>query len=236
MNPTQARKLYLSYLRQSAPLVYTAAVRKAMGKPRGLGGLGDDLLTQMTRPCMGIGFLGQDDGSTDYSNLPTVTVTATDTSGYDQNLQDLINANSLPDQSLALAVTPEALAPVNLTDVTGTSLTALPPSTTDTTSTSTAPGIFASIASAVGGIVAAGMTASSQSSLLKLNTQRAAAGLPPVNANGVPISTSLLTPSSNPTIAALENSVAGAASSPLVWMAGIGLLAFLLLRKKGSST
>jgi hypothetical protein len=104
----------------------------------------------------------------------------------------------------------------------------LPSDTSAPASGSSNTGLFSSIVSAVGGITAAAMTSSAQSNLLKLNTQRAAAGLPPVNANGVPVATSL---STNPQIAAMESSIAGVASSPVFWIAGLALLAFIVLRK-----
>lgn len=210
-----AQAAYLAWLRLTAPEVYTAALRKVARAPRGLGGLSDDLLARMSRPSTGFGFFGDDT-----TDIPTITVTA--------------DASSGPDTS-GLVLDPSTLDPVDLTSLqdqasVSPSLNILPEpaSTTSTTGSN----LFASIIQAVGTVTAAGMQASQQSSLVKLNTQRAAQGLPPVNANGVPINTGFLTRSSNPAIASLENSISGAASSPLLWVAALAIGGLLLLRSK----
>lgn len=45
-----AKELYLAWLRTNYPTNYVAALRKAVNKPRSLGGLGDDLLSTFTAP------------------------------------------------------------------------------------------------------------------------------------------------------------------------------------------
>ncbi|MGH3574921.1 MAG: hypothetical protein ACRDUW_24375 [Pseudonocardiaceae bacterium] len=47
-----ARQLYLAWLRSTHPDIYVAALRKVAGKPRSLGGLGQDLMSSMTAPDM----------------------------------------------------------------------------------------------------------------------------------------------------------------------------------------
>jgi hypothetical protein len=208
-----AQQKYLAWLRITAPEVYTAALRTVARKPRGLGGLSDDLLTRMQRPCTGFGFLGDDS-----ADLPTITVTAdaptADTSGLtlDPNAFDSADLATLQQQ---------------------TTLPALPADVTAAAAAQSQPtGLFNSIVSAVAGVATTALNVSGQSNLVKVNTQRAAMGLPPVNAQGVPISNSFFRPSTNPQLAALEASVGGFASSPLVWVAGLGLIAFLLLGKR----
>lgn len=212
-----AQAAYLAWLRINAPEVYTGALRKVAGKARGLGGLADDLLARMSRTSTGFGFFGDDT-----TDLPTITVTA--------------DAIPTVDNS-SLALTPDDLATLNDTlsqqDLqSSVSLTALPTVPMAAPTVTTGSNLFASIIQAVGTVTAAGMQASTQSSLVKLNTQRAAAGLPPVNANGVPINTGFLPPSSNPTIARLEAGIAGAGSSPMLWIAALAVGALFLLRKK----
>lgn len=208
-----AHAQYLAWLRINHPAVYMQALRRVVGKPRGLGGLSDDLLARMCRPTTGFGFLGDD--SIDTSDLPTITVEA--------------DTPSMPDLT-DLVVDPASLTTpsIDLTD--NTLLPALPNPTPPTDSSGSS--VFDSIAKAVATVASTAMSASSQSNLLKLNTQRATQGLPPVDANGIPVRTSLLRVSSNPTIANLERTIAGAATSPLVWVAGLGILALLLLGRR----
>jgi hypothetical protein len=219
-----AKALYLSWLRQTAPELYTAALRKVAGKPRGLGGLGDDLVSRMCRPCTGFGFLGDDT-----SDLPTITVTAPD---FYNTAPDLTGVDSFLTEPGGLTVDPSSFSAADLTSLTAQDVSSLPTITEAPDTSAGSGGLFSNVATAVASIVTAGMTANNQSNLLKVNTQRASQGLPPVDSNGVPIRTSLLTPSSNPTIARIESTIAGAASSPLLWVAGLGLLGFLLLRKR----
>jgi MYXO-CTERM domain-containing protein len=213
-----ARAAYLAWLRINAPEVWTAAMRKVAGKARGLGGLSDDLIARMSRPSTGFGFFGDDT-----SDLPTITVTA---DAYPTTV----------DPSLALD--PTALDPVDFTVLQQQANAPVPLlPTPDATTAPAQPaasssGIFASIINAVASVTTAGMAANAQSGLLRLNTQRASQGLPPVNAAGVPIATSFLSPSSNPTIARLEATIAGAGSSPILWIGALALAGLFLLRKK----
>jgi hypothetical protein len=209
-----ARGQYLAWLRKTSPAIYTAALRKVSGNVRGVGGLNDDLLARMSRTSTGFGFLGDDT-----ADLQTITVTAdapSDTSDLSTLVLDSGSLSPMDTQAIQAA----AILPT-ITNMPGVE----PVSSTSTS-------VFGQVAQAVASVVAAGMQASSQSNLIKLNTQRATQGLPPVNANGVPISTGFFTPSANPTLARMEASIAGVATSPILWIAGLGLAALLLLRSK----
>lgn len=209
-----ARQAYLAWLRVTNPGIYNAAIRRVAGRPRSLGGLSTDLIAQMSRQSTGFGFLGDD-----YSDLPTIDVTA--------------DAPTMPDIT-PLDVTD--LTPIDTSDLTSsvqlTPASSIAPAADSNNTTSGPSTTFNAITGAVASIITAGMSASASSSLLKLNTQRAQQGLPPVNAQGVPISTSGLPLSTNPTIARFEASMAGVASSPMLWLAGLGIAALLIFRSK----
>jgi hypothetical protein len=223
---------YLAWLRTSAPEVYVAAIRKVAHAPRNLGGLSDDLVARMYSPSTGFGFLS-DEMSDLSARLRSLGALGQDDSDPD-NIGEVVVTGSTPTvDTSSLVVDPTSLVPADILGIQeqATLPTApinLPADTTTPAASSSNTGLFSSIVAAVGSIGAAAMTSSAQSNLLKLNTQRAAAGLPPVNANGVPVATSL---SSNPQIAAMESSIAGVASSPVFWIAGLALLAYIVLRK-----
>jgi hypothetical protein len=222
---------YLAWLRTTAPEVYVAALRKVARAPRSLGGLSDDLVTRMYRPSTGFGFVG-DEMTQLAARLRSLGALGQDDSDPDNIGEVTVTASSPTDDSSSLLLDPTSLTPADILGVQEqATLPTAPinvPADTSSSGSSSNTGLFSSIVSAVGSIGAAAMTSSAQSNLLKLNTQRAAAGLPPVNANGVPVATSL---SSNPQIAAMESSIAGVASSPIFWIAGLALLAFVVLRK-----
>src|SRR5271155_665952 len=73
MQPAQARKLYLGWLRTTAPAVYVSAIRKATGRTRSLGGLTENLLDSALSPSYRHTFLG-DNG--DDATLDTIDVSA----------------------------------------------------------------------------------------------------------------------------------------------------------------
>ena len=217
-------QLYLAWLRTASPEVYLLAMRKILRQPRTLGGLDSDLVQSMTAPAT-FGAFGQDSSSD--SSLPEITVSGS----YDTTTTDPytdLNLNPFPDVT---ALTPEQLAPVApvTTSDTGPSVTITPAGGTDTGSSSW----LSSFINAVGNVGASALTASNQSNLVKLNTQRAAQGLPPVNAMGQVIPGSALAPATN-AIYALESKIAGGvgAMSPFLLLAGVGLLAFVLFKRK----
>jgi hypothetical protein len=208
------RELYLAWLRKNAPQVYAQAVRKVTGKKRSLGGLGDDLLGSMMCPATGFGYLGQDDGTID-----TVT----------------IDSSPQPDYSVLPPIPVDLTSPVS--DVTLQPIA--PPSydvtlpTIDTSGTSSGVGdFFTKLTTAVAGVATAALTTNAQTTLLKTNTQRAQMGLPPVDANGVPVRPSYSLYSSNPQVASFERRVAGTAMSPVVLIAGVGLIAAMLFMRR----
>jgi hypothetical protein len=86
------------------------------------------------------------------------------------------------------------------------------------------------IVKAVTGVATTVLNSSAQSKLLQINTTRASQGLPPVNAQGVVVPNSALPVSTNPTLRAIESSVGGTGSIAMI--AGIGLLALLILKRK----
>src|ERR1700733_7910346 len=59
------RQLYLAWLRTASPTVYVAALRKATGQKKNLGGLNQDLLQQALSPSTRHSFLGDDTSDMD---------------------------------------------------------------------------------------------------------------------------------------------------------------------------
>jgi hypothetical protein len=227
------RQLFLAWLRTTAPETYTTALRKVAGKPRGSGGLTRDLIGSMYTPSTGFGFLGDDFGSLGQDNTgvadgglvsnPLETVTVTPSPDWVYNPADY-----QPAPPVALVDTSTFTTPA---------IEATPPPALDTSGTlvsipAPAPSAWGSFLTAVTGLASTALTTSAQSNLVKVNTARAAQGLPPVDANGIPIrpTASLFPP--NTTIARLESSIAGVATSPLFLIAGVGLLALFFMRKR----
>jgi hypothetical protein len=226
-------QLYLAWLRTNSPDVYLMAMRKTLGQPRTLGGLDSDLVNSMTAPAT-FGAFGQDSSSD--TSLPSVTVSPdtfapqfplTDTSGMPLIFPV---TEAYPTAPEIPTLTPEQLAPVTVEaapapvlDASGT-LTGTPP---DGTSWLT------SLITAVGNIGATALSSSSQSNLVKLNTARAQQGLPPVDINGRVVTASGLAPATS-AIYRLEQAIAGGTTgaTPLLLIAGVGLLAFLFMRRK----
>jgi hypothetical protein len=204
--------LYLAWLRTYSPTVYTAAIRKATGKIRTLGGLTDNLIGKALAPNLMHSFLGDD---------------STDTSG------NLFSSSDLTDTS-AVSFDPIVFqAPV--IDPIALDATALAPDATPATvpaSSAVAPSTWANILTAVSSIGSTVVSATQQSSLIALNTQRAAQGLPPVNANGQVVTTAG-TAATNSALLAFENAVSGGTGSmlPIVLIGGAVALLFLFSRK-----
>lgn len=221
MNP---RAAYLAWLRQTAPATYATAVRKVAGKPRSLGGLNRNLVSSMYAPSTGFGFLSDD--VTDASLQP-ITVTAPDLSSL-----SIDTSGFQPADLSADIVDPSTFA--------SPSLPASPDVSTPATDTSGSSGsswfnsnTFSSLINAVGNVASTALNVSAQSNLLKLNTQRAAQGLWPVQANGTPVPQSQLYPASSPTLARFESAISTQGmTSPLLIIAGLGLLAVLIKRRR----
>ena len=200
------RQLYLAWLRTTAPETYSAVMRKVSGKPRSTGGLQADLVTNMFRPSTGFGFLGQDS-----SDMPEVDVTATPITDTSYTLPT-IDTSTFENPTLDQSVT--------MPDVTITPAPAAPSSD-----------IWANVIKGVTSITAAALTTSAQSNLVKVNTQRAQQGLPPVDANGVPIRPSYSLYSSNPTLRNLEASISGSSMTPILLIGGLALVALLMFKR-----
>jgi hypothetical protein len=201
------QQLYLAWLRTYAPTVYANALRRATGQIKSLGGLADDLINKSFAPDMAHSFLGDDTDlgfdTGDLTNLDIGTASLIDASG-------------------------PTFAPID----TGTSTFATP-STSSPSSSSSAGSIFTSILTAAASIGSSVINSSNQSKLVALNTQRAAQGLPPVNAAGQVVTTGFATTS--PSMLAFEKAISGGGSSMLMWLllfGGIG--AYLLLRKRAA--
>lgn len=90
--------------------------------------------------------------------------------------------------------------------------------------------IFNGITNAISSISSTVVQSKAQQNLLQINTQRAQQGLPPLTANGVPVSASMLAPAST-TLAKLESSLGGGGGMLVLGALGLGLL--LLLGKRG---
>lgn len=213
------RQLFLAWLRTTSPQVYTAAIRQALRQPQTLGGLNCDLVNSMTAPAT-FGAFGQDDSGD--GGLPEITISAP---SVDQSAPQII---PLTPADIALSDVGTGITQIDVTQPD------LPIVTNPSTGTTTAGSntIWNSIVTAVGNVGAAAFKADTQSNLVKLNTQRASMGLPPVNANGQVV-TAGFAPATN-AIYSLENAIGGvgAGGGSLFLIAGVGLLAFMLLRKK----
>ena len=220
-----ARQAYLTWLRQTAPTIYATAVRKVAGQKRSLGGLNRNLVGSMYAPATGFGFLSDD--VTD-ATLAPVTVSApdmsslaVDTSGFQAPDLSTIDTSTFVSPDLSASVPDFSTAPA-----------------ADTSGSSSGSGsswfnanTFSSLINAVGNVASTALNVSAQSNLVKLNTQRAAQGLWPVQANGTPVPQSQLYRSSSPAVAQFESAISTQGASPWLMLAGLGLLGFALLKR-----
>jgi hypothetical protein len=214
------KQLYLAWLRTAAPTVYVAALRKATGQKKNLGGLNQNLLQQALSPSTRHSFLGDDTSDMDLSSdlfSPS----------------DLIDATPIAFDPIVF--TPPAFDPgtINVPDLNTMST---PVSVPGVTSPSSSSSIFSNILSAVTSIGNTVVNASQQNALISLNTQRAAQGLPPVNAQGQVV-TAAGTATTSASLLALENAIAGGSSNSLLPLLLIGGLAayFLFGRKTAAA-
>lgn len=210
------RQLYLAWLRTASPTVYTAAIRKATGQTRNLGGLNQDLLQQALSPSMRHSFLGDDTSDMDLFSASDLTDTSPIT--FDPIT---FSTPSFDPGDIA--------APMPVAIDSGSS-------TLSTPVASSAPSIFASVLQAVTSIGATVVNASQTNALIALNTQRAAQGLPPVNAQGQVV-TAAGTATTSAALLAFENAIAGGSGSssllPILIIGG--LAAYFLLGRKSSA-
>lgn len=216
-----ARQAYLAWLRQTAPQTYATAVRKVTGQKRSLGGLNRNLIGSMYSSSTGFGFLSDD--VTDASlapvgiSAPDMSALTIDTSGF--------QAPDLSTIDTSTFVSPDFS-------------TSIPDFSTGSPATDSSGGsswfnsnTFSSLINAVGNVASTALNVSAQSNLLKLNTQRASQGLWPVQANGTPVPASQLFPASSPAVARFESAISTqGVTTPLLLVAGLGLLAFALLK------
>jgi hypothetical protein len=217
MNP---KSLYLAWLRTTSPAVYATAIRQATGRTRTLGGLTGDLVQKAFAPTLRHSFLGDDTATT----LDTIDVSAI-------SADQPITTNYTFDTSVPAFDTSSVALPT-LTSDTGAVTSTTPAATpTAVAAAGGGPSIFSNILTAVASIGGTVVTASQQSALIALNTQRAAQGLPPVNANGQVVTTAGLAATS-PGILAFENAITGGNTAlfPFVLIGGV-IAAYLLFRK-----
>lgn len=212
-------QLYLAWLRTYAPAVYAAALRKATGQTRTLGGLTDDLVGTALAPDLRHSFLGDD-------MLDEITVTANympepfspddfsfdaGTPSFDPGMIDTPDFNVPIDNTPAPA--PKA-APLKVTPA-----------------PSSSGSIFGSILTAATTIGVGLLGASTQNKLISLNTTRAQQGLPPVDASGRVVTPAKLSTTS-PSLLAFEKAITGGGSMMLPILGVLGIGAFFLLRKR----
>lgn len=100
-------------------------------------------------------------------------------------------------------------------------------------SSSSSSGWFDSLANAISSLGSTVVQTQAQQNLLAINTQRARQGLPPLTANGVPVTGSMLSPTSS-TVARMEAALSGG-TIPLLLIGGLGLAAVLMLSKSRRS-
>jgi hypothetical protein len=99
------------------------------------------------------------------------------------------------------------------------------------TQTSGAASVFDSITNALSNVAQTYLQTSAQQNLLSVNTQRARQGLPPLTANGVPVTAASLAPA-NSSIYMLERRIAGAVSPNFLIFGGLALVGFLMLGRR----
>lgn len=211
------RQLYLAWLRTTAPAVYSAAIRKATGQNRSVGGLTDDLVGKAMAPDLTHSFLGDD---TDLSEINVTAQYMPDPVSFDSSSIDFQTPSF--DQSTVSA-------PGALTFQSGSgSATGL--STTPASSGGSGSSIFNSVLQSVVAIGAGVLNYSQQNKLIALNTTRASQGLPPVNANGQVVSP-YGTATTSPGLLAFEQAISGGSSMSMWLILGVlGIGAFVLLR------
>jgi hypothetical protein len=91
--------------------------------------------------------------------------------------------------------------------------------------------IFNSVANAISSIGQSVVTTQAEQNLLSINTQRARQGLPPLSANGLPVTASGLVPTSA-TIAQIEASLGGSSGMALLGVGIAAVLGLALLSRK----
>src|SRR5271155_3374671 len=158
MLASDARKLYLGWLRTTAPAVYVSAIRKATGRTRSLGGLTENLLDSALSPSYRHTFLG-DNG--DDATLDTIDVSALSAD------QPITTNFSFDSSSPASSVDPGAL--ITNASISNYGTPAITP--TAATSSSSTTSTLASVLTAVTSLGAAALNSSNQSALIALNTQ-----------------------------------------------------------------
>lgn len=208
-----AKQAYLAWLRQTAPAVYAAAVQKVVRQKRSLGGLNRDLLMSMHAPTTGFGFLS------DSTSLQPLTF---DTS-------NIVAPADLPTVDTSSFTMPDFSS---LDSSGGSSTPASSGGLSSWFNSNTFSSLLGAAASVANTYIASNAQSNLQTSLIQLNTQRAAQGLWPVQANGQPVPQTQLTPSASPSVAQFESAIStGGITTPLLLIAGVGLLAFSLFRR-----
>lgn len=217
-----ARQAYLAWLRQTAPQTYATAVRKVTGQKRSLGGLNRNLIGSMYSSSTGFGFLSDD--VTDASlapvgiSAPDMSALTIDTSGFQAPDLSTIDTSTFisPDFSASI---PDFSISSPATDSSGGS-------------SFFNANTFSSLINAVGNVASTALNVNAQSNLLQLNTQRAAQGLWPVQANGTPVPASQLSRAASPAIAQFESAISTqGVTTPLLLLAGLGFLAFAFFKR-----
>lgn len=212
------RQAYLAWLRQEAPATYAAAVQRVLRKPRSLGGLNRNLISSMYAPSTGFGFLS--DSVSDISLQP-INV---DSSSFSMPDLSALDAFSYPAADLSTVDTSSFSSP-DLSSFDSSAPAASSGSFLNS-------GTFTSLLNAATSVADTVINANAQSSLVQLNTQRAAQGLWPVQANGQPVPQSQLYPSATPSLARFESAISTqGVTTPILWVAGLGLLAFALFKR-----
>jgi hypothetical protein len=91
---------------------------------------------------------------------------------------------------------------------------------------------FTSLANGIAAVAPTIVQTQAAENLLQINTQRAQMGLPPLTANGVPLTGSMLSPTSA-SIAQMEAALAGGAGGflPILLIGGVAVLALAMTRK-----
>jgi len=214
MTASEARLLYLAWVRTKYPSQYVGALRAITGKPRSLGGLGDDLLMNT---------ISSDVSQPTDSTLIPGDILTTLEQGAPTSFS-VVPAGSYS-QSPLNALTADQLTPIPAPTVESPSW-----GSTISAPSSTAPSWFSTFTNAVANVATTYLNTSAQGNLLSLNTQRARQGLPPVNAQGVPVTSAGLMPA-NSRVYAIERTIAGATSSPMLWL-GLAAIAGIFLFSK----
>lgn len=132
---------------------------------------------------------------------------------------------------LTESISPDLTAGSDISSDTTDAINAAYSATVSPSSGSDTAGMFTSIANAISSIGQSVVQTQAEQNLLSINTQRARQGLPPLSANGLPISAAGLVPT-NQTLAQIEASLGGSTGTTLLMVGLAAVAGFAILGRR----